>query len=599
MTILDLPEQLFCILKNNEAGEAGVGSITCGKLGEVALAWSSEALLRAAVGSSLACVNFPRWHLILSLLQAEVERLLEGRDAELLGICLDPTFQGRLNDSDSGDRLTQLPTFVPLTVQSVRTALDSMVLELPDQPKGLDQLLESWSRGRIPELVDLLIVIDSGWGRVFTLLAAMGPGSEIEESTAGFFELAFLPLRKTLWPYLRREFGQGLDEQALDALRSKYFADPKFPSVLCVAAMLDQAGSETAAHEGRVKPDQVAGRDKAGFVYILLNPSIEGLLKIGRTARDPQERVRELSAATGVATPFILAYQMHFADCEAAELFVHAYLEGKGFRVSADREFFKAPLPAAIDALLEARQSLPDSQSDENVLGVYQRLCTPGDKAEPWRGVFEMAEAAHYGLGETLHDDEEAFDLYLKAARLGCPLAHINLGQMARNGEGTRQDARASLAFFRDGTSAGDERCFAEMARTYEGLGETENAEKCWNKYFASNDFQTNAKADDYPNRTNYMTMYMRSHFRYGSWDWYRPEFRPLSKETLPVLNRLLDHLYRKAPPNYLQNAKELTSIKKAIESYDQWTRNQQWAQQQARARQGEKKSWLSRLLGG
>ena len=40
-----------------------------------------------------------------------------------------------------------------------------------------------------------------------------------------------------------------------------------------------------------------------GFVYALINPSMEGLVKVGKTKRDPKGRANELSGATGV-TPF-------------------------------------------------------------------------------------------------------------------------------------------------------------------------------------------------------------------------------------------------------------------------------------------------------
>ena len=39
-----------------------------------------------------------------------------------------------------------------------------------------------------------------------------------------------------------------------------------------------------------------------GYVYILSNPGMPGLLKIGMTRFDPTRRVQELSSATGVPT---------------------------------------------------------------------------------------------------------------------------------------------------------------------------------------------------------------------------------------------------------------------------------------------------------
>ena len=81
--------------------------------------------------------------------------------------------------------------------------------------------------------------------------------------------------------------------------------------------------------------------DCRGYIYVLVNPSFEGMVKIGKTTRDPNERVKELSSATGVPTPFILVYYKQFKDCNIAEAEIHQILESKGYRLNESREFFK------------------------------------------------------------------------------------------------------------------------------------------------------------------------------------------------------------------------------------------------------------------
>src|SRR3954466_7359261 len=54
-----------------------------------------------------------------------------------------------------------------------------------------------------------------------------------------------------------------------------------------------------------------------GFVYILINPSLPGLVKIGKTTRSSESRAMELSAPTGLPTPFIVAFDEEFDDCDA------------------------------------------------------------------------------------------------------------------------------------------------------------------------------------------------------------------------------------------------------------------------------------------
>ena len=58
----------------------------------------------------------------------------------------------------------------------------------------------------------------------------------------------------------------------------------------------------------------------AGFVYLLLNPSMPGLIKIGHTKDDPiKYRVKEISRATGVPEPFKVAYYAFVDDEELVE----------------------------------------------------------------------------------------------------------------------------------------------------------------------------------------------------------------------------------------------------------------------------------------
>ncbi len=88
-----------------------------------------------------------------------------------------------------------------------------------------------------------------------------------------------------------------------------------------------------------------------GYVYILINTSLDGMIKVGRTTRDPQERARELSRATGIPTPFRVAYECLVSDCERVESGLHARLSD--FRVSKGREFFRYPLHLGIKLLEE------------------------------------------------------------------------------------------------------------------------------------------------------------------------------------------------------------------------------------------------------
>src|SRR5699024_1543121 len=87
---------------------------------------------------------------------------------------------------------------------------------------------------------------------------------------------------------------------------------------------------------------------KKGYIYILINESMSGILKIGRTSRDPKIREKELSRPTGVPTPFNLVYQEYFHDSVKAESIIHNILEDNGYRLASNREFFTDDLSETI-----------------------------------------------------------------------------------------------------------------------------------------------------------------------------------------------------------------------------------------------------------
>lgn len=75
-----------------------------------------------------------------------------------------------------------------------------------------------------------------------------------------------------------------------------------------------------------------------GYVYILTNEHMPGLVKIGRTTRDVGQRANELFQ-TGVPSPFIVADAKLSPDCELLEIQMHEHFWDS--RVGDNREFFK------------------------------------------------------------------------------------------------------------------------------------------------------------------------------------------------------------------------------------------------------------------
>jgi S-DNA-T family DNA segregation ATPase FtsK/SpoIIIE len=85
------------------------------------------------------------------------------------------------------------------------------------------------------------------------------------------------------------------------------------------------------------------------FIYLLENPSMPGLVKIGRTERSVSERVSELSSHTGVPTGFAVVKEWAVTNSVEAERIIHERLSD--YRVSDNREFFKMEAEDATDII--------------------------------------------------------------------------------------------------------------------------------------------------------------------------------------------------------------------------------------------------------
>ena len=224
-----------------------------------------------------------------------------------------------------------------------------------------------------------------------------------------------------------------------------------------------------------------------GYIYVLINLSMEGLVKIGKTTKEPKNGVTELSGVTEVPTPFQLVYYSCFDDCAKAELYIHTLLEQRGLRVAKNREYFNIPIKEAIDTIIDARNQLDfavgdNLSADFNMEDDFLSELSI-NRLRPWEEVWEMAEAYYYGLEESLEDHEEALKLYKQAASLGCPSAFIRLGFMYRNGEGCTSDYGKALDYLKEGARKGESLCYAEMYKLFQECKHAENAQKCWNKF--------------------------------------------------------------------------------------------------------------------
>tara|TARA_Y100001978_G_scaffold27533_1_gene23500 strand:- start:306 stop:920 length:615 start_codon:yes stop_codon:yes gene_type:complete len=85
-----------------------------------------------------------------------------------------------------------------------------------------------------------------------------------------------------------------------------------------------------------------------GTVYVLTNPAMPGMVKIGKTIRDVSLRLADLYS-TGVPLPFECAYAALVKDVDKTEKAFHAAFEPD--RVNPKREFFNINPGQAIAVL--------------------------------------------------------------------------------------------------------------------------------------------------------------------------------------------------------------------------------------------------------
>ncbi len=88
---------------------------------------------------------------------------------------------------------------------------------------------------------------------------------------------------------------------------------------------------------------------RSGFVYILSNPSMPGLIKIGYTNGSVYERAAQLNT-TGVPFPYVIEYSQRVINAGKVEKELHNKF--RQHRLSKNREFFELPAHEAISELM-------------------------------------------------------------------------------------------------------------------------------------------------------------------------------------------------------------------------------------------------------
>ncbi len=221
----------------------------------------------------------------------------------------------------------------------------------------------------------------------------------------------------------------------------------------------------------------------AGFLYVLINPSMLGLAKVGKTTRDPSNRVAELSSATGVPSPFMLAFQQPVAECDSAEIWVHRELERKGYRHADNREFFNAPLHEIIQIVVQASSLTPVPAGQALEEESEHDMASPEHLAEE---LYDLAKQHQDGSDYVLKNDKKALELLEQAAALGHRFACVSAGQYYQFGSdaGIPKDAEKALIYYRKAVELGDWTSESFIAELFLQCGQEMAAKTHWNLFF-------------------------------------------------------------------------------------------------------------------
>jgi hypothetical protein len=126
-----------------------------------------------------------------------------------------------------------------------------------------------------------------------------------------------------------------------------------------------------------------------GYVYILTNPALPGLVKIGFSLKDPEIRRRELSG-TALPYEFQLVYEALVDSPLELEQRIHSHL--LSYRVSNRREFFEITESAAL-------QAVQDFFEVAGVQPIYERSLVEVDQTSPKTEAVDVEFAHWKGTG--------------------------------------------------------------------------------------------------------------------------------------------------------------------------------------------------------
>lgn len=210
-----------------------------------------------------------------------------------------------------------------------------------------------------------------------------------------------------------------------------------------------------------------------GYLYILTNPSMPGLVKVGRTERHPEDRRQELSLATGVPTPFHLDHWIFVSDCHQAEKDMHTQWAQAGYRVRQEREFF--------------RRTVEEARAD---LDAYVQTHAVQPQAQAIRAALDQGFQWWRGDARTLRNTARALECFEQAAAMGdkvgayfAGIAALQQARQVRRKQDRDNWEQRALGHFQTAMQRGHTKACAQASRLYRAAKMYQLADGSWDDF--------------------------------------------------------------------------------------------------------------------
>ena len=152
--------------------------------------------------------------------------------------------------------------------------------------------------------------------------------------------------------------------------------------------------------------------DYLGSVYVFLNPSMPGLLKVGKSI-NPEERKKELRRHTGVPEPFEEVAVFLSDDIDRDEDRAHKILDK--YRNKSNREFFKLAPEECIKILITVLGD-PIPSTDKRSINIFEAVKSGNSSAVISLIKFAHAENEDIFDGLCLYDSKERISFQEKSS---------------------------------------------------------------------------------------------------------------------------------------------------------------------------------------